>query len=340
MKTRIQQGWRNPGWLNYLLLPLSTLYVILVKIRQGCYSLGIFRSSQLPVPVIVVGSVSAGGSGKSPLVISLVHHFKAKGYRPGVIARGYGGKSGFWPREVNSHTNAELVGDEPQMIFEMCRVAVVVGPDRVQNGRYLVDKLECDVLISDDGFQHFALKRAVDIAVIDGEFGFGNGWCLPAGPLREPESGIHRAHIVVINSLSNAQFTVRCDALAAKTSGRERPCAMRMELLEMVNLVDNRRRNLSQCAGQRVHAVAGTGNPARFFSQLESKGIKITPHSFPDHHGYIEDDLRFGDERPVLMTEKDGIKCRNMAVAKNIWVVPARLHVDAALYQRVETLIR
>ena len=288
------------------------------------------------MPVIIVGSISVGGSGKSPLVIALVNHLKEKGFKPGVISRGYGGKSAFWPRAVDQTTSAELVGDEPQLIFEQCDVPVVTGPDRVRNGYYLIDDMNCngncDILISDDGYQHFALKRTIDIAVVDGQYGFGNGWCLPAGPLREPKSALKRADIVVINGPSTGELL------------RGIPCCcpvycMGMELQEAYNLMDKRRRKLSEFSNYPVHAVAGIGNPIRFFSQLENAGIDITPQVFPDHHKFTENDLAFADNREVLMTEKDGVKCRGMSVAKNIWVVPAKLRVDEDLYQRVEALI-
>lgn len=342
MLDKLQQGWRQARLLNYLLLPISWCYVLVVKLRQGCYRMGICQSSALPVPVIVVGNISVGGSGKSPLVMALVDHLKAKGFTPGVISRGYGGKSAFWPREVNRTTCTQLVGDEPQLIFERCDVAVVAGPNRVRNGYYLIDKMNCNILISDDGYQHFALQRDIDIAVIDGQYGFGNGWCLPAGPLREPISAFKRADIVVFNGqvteLSVGQATaewlhdIPSDCMT---------CCATMELQEARNLLDNRRLKLSEFARNPVHVVAGIGNPSRFFSQLEKVGIHIIPHVFPDHHQFSEQDLSFADDSDVLMTEKDGIKCRSVVTkkAKNIWVVPAHLRVDETLYQRIDDLL-
>ncbi|WP_424947520.1 tetraacyldisaccharide 4'-kinase [Candidatus Spongiihabitans sp.] len=336
MLNKLQQGWLRARLLNYLLAPISWCYAVLARLRYGCYRAGIFKSRVLPRPVIVVGGISVGGSGKSPLVIALVNHLKEKGFKPGVIARGYGGKSAFWPRAVNQATCAQLVGDEPQLIFEQCDVPVVVGPDRVRNGYYLLDGMNgngnCDIVISDDGYQHFALKRTVDIAVVDGQYGFGNGWCLPAGPLREPIAALKRADIVVINGQSTEELLRHIPACCPIYH-------MSMELQEAYNLADNRRRKLSEFSNRPVHAVAGIGNPLRFFSQLEQAGLDIIPQAFPDHHRFTEHDLSFADNREVLMTEKDAIKCRGMSVAKNIWVVPAKLRVDEELYLRVEALI-
>ena len=290
--------------------------------------MGLFKSTTLTVPVIVVGNITVGGSGKSPLVMSLVSHLKATGYKPGVISRGYGGGSEFWPREVNRSTTAELVGDEPQLIFERCNVPVVVGPDRVGSGRYLIDKMDCNVLVSDDGYQHFALNRDIDIAVMDGQFGFGNGWCLPAGPLREPKSAIHRADIVVVNGPSDEESLNHFPY-----------CTMDMELQGAYNLVDRSQRDLEEFRESPVHAVAGIGNPSRFFSQLEKAGLNIIPHAFPDHYRYTLEDINFGDDRSVLMTEKDGIKCRNMVTAENIWIVPGILRVEEEFFQRISNLL-
>ncbi len=332
MRDTLQQGWRRARLLNYLLLPISWCYRLLMALRRSCYRMRLLRSDSLPVPVIVVGNISMGGSGKSPLVMALVDHLKARGFKPGVIARGYGGKSAFYPREVNRTTSAHLVGDEPQLIFERCDVAVVVGTKRVQNGTYLIDNMNCDILVSDDGYQHFALKRNIDIVVIDGQYGFGNGWCLPAGPLREPISALMRADIVVFNGQSPKQWqhNIPSGCIA---------CHMNMELQDARNLIDNSRRALSEFTDKPAHAVAGIGNPARFFSQLEQADIDIIPHIFPDHHKFTADDISFADNRPILMTEKDAIKCRSVATAKNIWVVVAHLHVDDTLYRHIDDLL-
>jgi len=325
---KLQQGWRRPGVLNYLLIPLSLCYVLVVAMRHTCYRLGLLKSTTLAVPVIVVGSISVGGSGKSPLVMSLVNHLKATGFMPGVISRGYGGNSEFWPREVNQSTSAELVGDEPQLIFERCNVPVVVGPDRVENGCHMIEKMDCNILVSDDGYQHFALNRTIDIAVIDGQFGFGNGWCLPAGPLRELKSGLDRADIVVINGRPDEEL-----------SDRIPHCTMEMVLQTAYNLVDGSQRELSKFLGSPVHVVAGIGNPARFFSQLEQAGLDIIPHAFPDHYRYTREDIDFGDDHNVLMTEKDGIKCRDMFTLENIWIVPAELRLEEGFFERVTDLL-
>lgn len=329
MLDKLRQGWREPNLLTFMFLPISWVYLGLVKVRQIFYRLGIFKSVTLSVPVIVVGNITVGGSGKTPLVMAMVSFLKDKGYRPGVISRGYGGTSQFWPREVDTTTSAEIVGDEPQLIYERCSVAIVVGPDRVRCGCYLIDKLGCDILVSDDGFQHFALNRNIDIVVVDQEFGYGNGLCLPAGPLRESKSALKRANLVALNTNSND-----------KNQDEAQGYNMRLELQDARNLADGSTKKLSEFRNQQAHAVTGLGNPARFFSELDKLEIKIKRHEFPDHHAFNDSDLAFSDASPILMTEKDGIKCHDMSNAKNIWVIPSELSIDQGLFREVEKILR
>ncbi len=330
MLDKIQQGWRKPGLLNYLLVPFSLLYLLLHKLRQGCYRVGIFKSFSLAVPVVVIGGISAGGSGKTPVVIALVKFLQQRGYQPGVVSRGYGGASEIQPLQVSATTSTDLVGDEPQMIFEVCKVAVVVGANRAAGGQVLVNELGCDVVVSDDGFQHFALNRDFDVVVIDGNYGFGNGFCLPAGPLREPISALERAQLILVND----------DIQQGKHKLEEYAIhPMSMVLRDTYNLASGARRELSDFGGENVHAVAGVGNPVRFFSQLEAAGINLVSHAFPDHHKYTENDLEFGGDEKLLMTEKDGIKCRDMSMAKNIWVVTADVNIEESIFQKIESHI-
>ena len=328
MLDKLQQGWRQAGWLNYLLFPLSLVYGLLMLARRRCYQLGICKSVSLAVPLVVVGGITVGGSGKTPVVLSLVRYLQDQGLRPGVICRGYKGRSTFWPREVNGSTTAALVGDEARLIYQLTGVAVVAGPDRVANGVCLIDKFGCNVLISDDGFQRHALQRDLDIVVLDGQAGYGNGWCLPAGPLREFRSQVERADIVLVNGAGQELY------IKGPQAGR-----MSMRVAEAYNLSDGARKPLSEFVGESVHAVAGVGNPARFFRQLERLGMDVAPHPFPDHHPFVESDLVFGDDSPVLMTEKDAVKCRHMTIKNRLWAVPAITHIDRRVFDRIDRLI-
>ena len=320
----IQQGWRKPNLASVLLYPLSLLYRLVMALRHAGYRMGIFRSSQLGVPVIVIGGISVGGSGKTPLVIAMVQFLKEQGYSPGVLSRGYGGQSDFWPRQVDKSTTADLVGDEPQLIFERCDVPVVVGPDRVQSGSRLIDAFGCDVLVSDDGFQHFALRREMDVVVIDEESGTANHWCLPAGPLREPISSLDRAHVIVANG--------NLDRTCRKGKG---VLGMQVHVHDAKNLATGLVRALSTFRGGPVHAVAGVGNPQRFFQALKGAGLTVEEHAFPDHHQYAPEDFCFDPVQEILMTEKDAIKCREMKNREKMWAVPAYLHADPEIFEKV-----
>ena len=328
MRDKLQQGWQRAGWLNYLLFPLSLVYGLLMLARMHCYRLGVFKRISLAVPVIVVGGVTVGGSGKTPVALSLVRHFQDKGFRPGVVCKGYKGHSPFWPREVNDSTTAALVGDEAQLIYELTGAPVVAGPERARNGVWLIDKFDCNILFSDDGFQHHALERDLDILVLDGQAGYGNGWCLPAGPLREFRSQIKRADVVLVNGANEES---RFEGLDASR--------MSVRISEAYNLSGGIWKQLSEFTGEPVHGVAGVGNPARFFRQLEQIGIDLVRHPFPDHHQFEESDLDFGDGRLILMTEKDAIKCRDMTIANKLWAIPAIIEIDQCVFDRINQLI-
>ena len=341
MLDKIKRGWRKPGWLNLILLPVSFLYSVVVFVRHALYKLGILESTSLDKPVVVVGGISVGGVGKTPVVVELIRHFRGKGFRPGVISRGYGGDSDHWPRKVDENTNPALVGDEPQLIFEQTGAPVVVGPDRVADGRFLINKLGCDVLISDDGFQHFRLRRDIDIVVVDSQFdsaGLGNLWCLPAGPMREPVNNLGRADLVVINGVSE-NCTEHSQLMVAGVN-RYR---MSMKLKQVRSLKTGEVRLLESFSDSPVFAVAGLGNPERFFLGLERAGLSIIRKPFPDHHRFVESDIPVeifrGNIRPVLMTEKDAIKCRTFDNLDNLWVVPGHGIIERKFYDQLDILM-
>jgi len=307
----INRIWYGNGSSGGWLLPLSWLFGLLAGARRLAFRVGLIKVQHLPVPVIVVGNITAGGTGKTPLTIWLVRELAARGVRVGVVLRGFGSASAR-PRTVSSASTPLEVGDEALLIHERARCPVAVGRDRVAAARLLVAQ-GVQLIIADDGLQHLRLARDLEIAVIDGARGFGNGHLLPAGPLRERPARLARVGAVVINGAGAASW----------------PGALRMSLRgttlravrEPAGGTGAGERPLASFAGQKVHALAGIGNPGRFFALLRDAGIEVMAHHFGDHHAFQHQDLRFGDALPVLMTEKDAVKCRSIAGA-HCWYLP------------------
>jgi tetraacyldisaccharide 4'-kinase len=315
--------WYGNAQPSVFLRVLSFIYGTLGAARRGLYRRGLLSSVRLPVPVIVVGNISVGGAGKTPLTLALIDALKARGFAPGVISRGHGG-SASGPILVDRQSDAAIVGDEPALIARAAAVPIAVGRDRVAAARLLLGRAKADVLIADDGLQHYALCREVEICVIDGERRFGNGRLLPAGPLREPVSRLDAVDFRVCNG--------------GETGVGEVAMALQGDLA--VALVDPQRRHpLRDFAGGRVHAVAGIGNPARFFVQLRAAGLDVIEHPFEDHFAFTAKDLDFGDELPVLMTEKDAVKCLAFARAQH-WQVPVRAQLPAQFFDAVAQRLR
>lgn len=271
------------------------------------------RSHRAGVPVIVVGNLSVGGSGKTPLVMWIAGHLHARGFSPAIVSRGYGG-SAEAPREATIASDPLEVGDEPMLLARRSGCPVWVGPDRVAVIAALrLQHPDCNVVILDDGLQHYRLARDIEIAVVDAR-GFGNGLLLPAGPLREPPSRLRSVHAVVAHDIEKAELQ--------RYAGTKPLFAMTLQGEEAHRATDAReRRSLRKFAGQRVHAVAGIGDPARFFRYLERFGVQPVAHPFPDHHPFAAEDLEFGDDDPVVMTEKDAVKCKRFAKPHH-WVLP------------------
>jgi tetraacyldisaccharide 4'-kinase len=273
----------------------------------------------LPVPVIVVGNLTVGGSGKTPLALWLTQCLRERGWRPGIVSRGYGGEGdGGAVRPVLADSDAALAGDEPLLLARRSGVPVFVGHDRAAAGKALLAAHpECDVLISDDGLQHYRLDRRVEIAVFDRR-GAGNGYLLPAGPLREPLRRLAKVTAVVLNGGG---------ALADTTA----PCfSMRLAGQRFVALDDPRKTcSAADLHGRPLHAVAGIGDPSRFFSQLAALGLEFSEHPFPDHRAYRADDLAFAGDGVLLMTEKDAVKCAGLVLSE-AWVLPVGACIDDA----------
>ncbi len=316
----IQDVWYKEMYVSTWIMPLSMIYVDIIKFRRFLYRKGFLKSTRLPVPVIIVGNITVGGTGKTPLVIWLADYLQQQGYKPGIISRGYGGTEQDKPVLVSESSPVTAVGDEPLLIARKTMSPVAVCTRRVDAAKYLIDDFHCDVIISDDGLQHYALQRDIEIAVIDGLRRFGNGYCLPAGPLREPVERLREVNLVVVNGQAEQDFEYSMHFIGT----------------EAVNLADNTVRPLS--AFSQCHAVAGIGNPERFFQLLEQQGIKFTAHAFPDHYNFTAADLDFKDEYPVLMTEKDAVKCRSFAT-ENYWSVPIRAEPEPTFIQQLNTLL-
>jgi len=319
--------WLEKHWYSsktsILLLPLEGLFRLLVVLRRLAFRLGLMPSHAVAVPVIVVGNISVGGTGKTPLVVWLVGLLQKAGYRPGIVSRGYGGKAERWPQQVRPDSDPVMVGDEPVMLAQRCACPIIAAPDRVAAAKALLNHSQCDLIITDDGLQHYRLKRDIEIVVIDGERRFGNGHCLPAGPLREPQSRLDEVDFVIANGLAGGgEF-----AMSLEQAG----------LRSLVN--EGFSKSIEALAGQRVHALAGIGNPQRFFQLLRSRGLEVVEHSFPDHHDYQVQDLGFADSLPILMTEKDAVKCRRFANQK-MWYVPVNAHLPEPLALRLLQMLK
>jgi tetraacyldisaccharide 4'-kinase len=305
--------WSRRGALARLLWPVSVLFGLVVFLRRLFYRLHIFKSHKAGIPVIVIGNLTVGGAGKTPLVLWVADFLKRQGWSPGIVSRGYG-RTELAPREASIASRASEVGDEPILLNRRSGCPVWVAADRVDACRHLREAHpQCDVILADDGLQHYALRRDLEICVVDAH-SLGNGMRLPAGPLREPLSRLATVDAVVTHGAVEGV----------------RGYAMQLEGDSLVNLTNAHDvRPAKSFAGQKVHAVAGIGDPKRFFVQLGRFGLKPVPHPFPDHHVFSAADLEFGDDAPVVMTEKDAVKCKSIAQAKH-WVFPVNASLDPA----------
>jgi tetraacyldisaccharide 4'-kinase len=299
LSRRLEAVWYtrdHPG--RWALWPLECVYRLAFGLRETAYRIGLKRTRSVAVPVIVVGNVTVGGTGKTPCVIWLVNELRSRGYRVGCVSRGYGGRARRWPQLVDRGSDPVEVGDEPVLIALATGCPVAVGPDRVAAAERLLAQTRLDVLIADDGLQHRALDRVFEIAVVDGERGLGNGACLPAGPLREPAARLDRVDAVVVNGGDWGEGSVFRARLVPE---------------RIVSVAADGERSLVDFRDTIVHAVAGIGHPERFFTMLKAAKIRLIAHAFPDHARLTPSDLAFGDDLPILMTAKDAVKCRAFA---------------------------
>jgi tetraacyldisaccharide 4'-kinase len=310
------QRWLEARWyagapVPWWLAALSRLFAGIVALRGWLYRKGLLKATRLPVPVLVVGNLGIGGAGKTPLTIALVQALRARGWRPGVVSRGYG-RSERSPQRLRPDSAVDEVGDEPLLIARRAACPVAVASKRVDAARLLLAEGEVDLLIADDGLQHYALARSLEVLVVDGRRGFGNGRLLPAGPLREPLPRVARCDFVVING----------DGAAPGLP--ENATTMQLRSAAPKGLLDGVEVPWEALAD--VQALAGIADPERFFSALHARGLRVDGHGFPDHHAFVVSDFAFDDGRPLLLTEKDAGKCASFA--RPHWLVVA---VDAAL---------
>lgn len=306
LASAIQSAWyQGAPWLP-LLYPASWLLGGVARLRLRLFQL---HAAVPPVPVLVVGNITVGGTGKTPLVAGICDYLSARGKRVVVISRGYGATPPHYPWAVEPEQSAAQAGDEPLLIRRRTGVPVVIDPKRARALQYAISEYQPDVVISDDGLQHFALPRTVEIVVLDADRGLGNGRCLPAGPLREPPSRLDHVDFVVLNGRPDVRW----------------PTAQVMVLQpdDPVNLKTGERMPMEEFAARHplVHAFAGIGNPQRFFSALSTWDIRVTGHALPDHHAFSAQDFAGLEGRTVIMTEKDAVKCAGFA-GDNFWYLP------------------
>lgn len=320
LKGLVDAWYQGSPWL-VVLKPLASLFRRQSKKRRLAYLSGAKAVWIAPVPVVIVGNITVGGVGKTPLVAALVQLARDAGFNPGIVSRGYGGKAPHYPFLVAADSMASQVGDEPLMLSRRCACPVVVDANRVEAVKYLLKNSDCDLVISDDGLQHYALGRDMEIAVLDGVRGLGNGLFLPAGPLREGSERLHEVDWVIVNG---GQLKLEQDARL-----------MQLKPSHLVNLSTGQVKEVDALVAQEVHAMAAIGNPERFFSTLQKLGYKLHKHVFDDHHAFVREELPANDGKAIIMTEKDAVKCIEIA-DERCWY----LSVDAELDNEFMTVFQ
>ena len=314
LEKSVTQSWYSRSGWTRLLAPLAYLYKLGVNFQRQQYLHGKKIAWRAPIPVVVVGNITVGGTGKTPIMLSLIELLQAAGFRPGVISRGYGGISSEYPLNVTEKSDPRIGGDEPVMIARRTGCPVVVDPNRVRAAQALLRWHDIDIILSDDGLQHWALARDIELVIIDGQRGLGNGLLLPAGPLRESPARLDNVDFVLVNGALAEPLPVASDS-------------MQLVPTALINLKSGDML-LSPFTGfsKQLHAVAAIGNPARFFNVLAQFGFSIYSHAFSDHHRFLPNELSFSNDLPIVMTEKDAVKCVEFATS-NMWY----LRIDARL---------
>lgn len=297
-----QIWYGNSAWYRAF-LPVAFWFGALVRLRRALYRIGWLKTTKLQIPVLIVGNITVGGTGKTPLVIALTQALLTAGFSPGVVSRGYRGDHRV-PTLVHCDSSPDQIGDEALLIARRSGCPVVVGRDRVAAAQELFQTYNCDCIVSDDGLQHYRLCRDIEIAVVDAQRGLGNSQLLPAGPLREPPARLKEVDYVLYHGA---------------TAGAANEFSLQGETL--ISMLDSRSRPITEFAGKSVYAVAGIGNPQRFFKLLQEFGLEIHSQVFPDHHRFSARDFSLMRDKAILMTEKDAIKCTNFGLS-NAWYLP------------------
>lgn len=326
--------WYRPRlhWLGWLLLPFARLFALITACRRQLYRCNILKTAHFPVPVIVVGNITVGGTGKTPLVIWLADFLRQQGYRPGIVSRGVGGKKHTKAHQVQQTDAPQVVGDEALLLLEETQCPVVICKSRKLAVQQLLAHTNCNLVISDDGLQHYSLGRAIEIAVVDGLRKFGNKQLLPAGPLREPVSRLHQVDFIVMNG-----ETAYCHP-----SESWDPSLFKMEMIPYAfkSLLGKYTYHLADFKYKKIHALAGIGHPQRFFNVLAAQGFDLITHVFPDHYLYQACDIQLSDQLPIVMTAKDAIKCKAFADERH-WYLQIKLNMPAdfaqALLRKIQT---
>ncbi len=329
----LEKAWhKKAGWL-VLLWPVSALFRFIAKLRRMLQQPKT-RPAYLKVPLLVIGNITLGGTGKTPLVITLAKELQKQGFKPGVISRGFGGNAPSYPLAVDGDTNVAESGDEAFLIAEKTGCPVYVDPDRCAALQALLEVEDVDVVLSDDGLQHYKLYRDLEIVVVDGQRLFSNGFCLPAGPLREPVNRLREVAHVVVNGKAVEDLPQLIGA-----------SAMSLEPRSLVNLISGEKRPFGGAPfnmGNTVQAVSALGNPQRFYDLLERLPYQVQTFSFPDHHNFSAVDFEqqgIDEHQPVVMTEKDAVKCRKFA-KNNFWYLSVEVNLESQFVERIVTDLR
>ncbi len=320
---RIEAYWYSQNPIAWLLLPVTAIYCLLVFFRRFLYRTKILTSYSLPVPVIIVGNISVGGTGKTPLLIALCELLKQQGYRPGIVSRGYSGEFDGEHLVVTSDV-PNVIGDEPYLISKRTHCPIVVGQNRVAAAELLLANSNCNLILSDDGLQHYRLRRDIEIAIIDSSRQFGNGFCLPSGPLRETVSRLKQVDLVVEH----------CTNVNADNKN-----SFLLKFSDAINLSSAESKTVGDFKSQPVHGVAGIGHPLRFFKQLRTQGLDVIEHDYPDHYKFKKTDFIFNDQLQVLMTEKDAVKCQDFA-ENHLWYVPVNAELSQGFKHQFLSMIK
>lgn len=340
----IENSWRSRGFAAVLLLPVSWIYRLLLCARRLAYAQGWKTSIPVSLPVVVVGNLSIGGTGKTPLCAYLVERFAQDGWRPAIVSRGYGGRHRKLPHLVCESDLPSDVGDEPVLLFEQTGVPVCVCANRAMAVQKIAESTNSNIVFSDDGLQHLSMPRVAEVLVIDGQRGFGNGWVLPAGPLRDSFNSVRHIDVVAIQVPTAAALTLdggeterklhrslSSDSLKRLQLGAEMQC-FSLQAIDAVELTTGLTTALSEFSGQRVHAVAGIGHPQRFFDSLARLCVDVIAHPKIDHAEYSLADVDFKDDLPVFVTVKDAVKLKNIAnLPHKIYQINTRVVVSDAL---------